>query len=814
MSKCIPLPPYNISSFFMLNFKNLSIATVLAASLPLQSQAVGLTPVGSSFFMQAAQADAEESRTIISEDFSGFAAGSEETPDSVNIANLRTGVIDSKYTAVPGWTGAAVYQTGGICAILTGKYSGDDGPYEDTGFLRTPMGDYAGAVTVSFRARLLAADATSDVMAVILNSPAGRLEARTVDVTPQWQNFSLEFKEGLFSDCLFEISMLKEKVLIDDMVITSVQTSIPAPVALSASDFSADGFTANWAPTAEAESYAVTLYERDSRKATSIVDFESLNLTEDGKQIVSENSGLPEGWTFAYGNGVKRHVSDGGADGSTGMVFAGTGDGFRTPVFERSIRDFSFYAAHPSGVACFSQIRFSCLVGSTWVAIGNIDIERIDKNGEHIDLSSRLPDGTTQIQMIFNKNTANDMGKDISIVIDNIRLMTDPEATPVIVDRSVSDTSAVFDGLDPDTDYSYTVKAVNSRFTSAPSADMMALGLASPQLSLPADVTDVSYTARWSPSPKADGYMVSNYRVFTAPEDQEVNILYENFDKVTKGSLSAPVGLYNTYRPLSLDEYTSTPGWLGLCTYLVKGMLGTRSYFTAQGSIQTPALNLSADDGRFKVRLLIVGDTDAVGDSLVVQAGPSVFKRSLISESSKPLEMIFDFDCGEDAMPLLIYSYGGRPFYIDEIVVSQRLKKGQQIFTETEIKTVDDRQASSVSFDGLKAADNESFAYRVFAYRDFYGSRIFSLSDAAMHVSQSAGIDDALIDSDRIKVSADGLKLVIDMPEACMLSVYGVSGLKVADIAAPAGQTTISLPAPGLYLVATDSGFTAKVAVR
>ena len=176
--------------------------------------------------------------------------------------------------------------------------------------------------------------------------------------------------------------------------------------------------------------------------------------------------------------------------------------------------------------------------------------------------------------------------------------------------------------------------------------------------------------------------------------------------------------------------------------------------------------------------------------------------------------MIFDFDCGEDAMPLLIYSYGGRPFYIDEIVVSQRLKKGQQIFTETEIKTVDDRQASSVSFDGLKAADNESFAYRVFAYRDFYGSRIFSLSDAAMHVSQSAGIDDALIDSDRIKVSADGLKLVIDMPEACMLSVYGVSGLKVADIAAPAGQTTISLPAPGLYLVATDSGFTAKVAVR
>ena len=34
-------------------------------------------------------------------------------------------------------------------------YSGENGPYEDTGFLTSPIGDYSGALTVTFRARLL-----------------------------------------------------------------------------------------------------------------------------------------------------------------------------------------------------------------------------------------------------------------------------------------------------------------------------------------------------------------------------------------------------------------------------------------------------------------------------------------------------------------------------------------------------------------------------------------------------------------------------------------------------------------------------------
>lgn len=790
--------------------KALSLAAILTLSFSLNAQPRIMTAVGA---VQKQADNSQSQHVIVSEDFSKFAAGSESEPDSKNIADLRTGVIDAQYTAAPGWSGAAIYQAGGACAIMTGMYSGDNGPYEDTGFLRTPLGDYAGNLAVTFRARLLSDDATSDVMAVILNSTVGRLEAATVTVTPEWQDFSVDFSKGLFSGCLVEMSMLKEKVLIDDLTVTSVQTSIPAPIATAATDFTDNGFTANWLPTDEAESYLLTVYERDVEKASSLVDFEGLNLTEDGKHIVSDDSGLPEDWTFAYGNGVSRHVQTGAFGGSTGIVFAGTGDGFMTPDYKRPIRDFSFYAAHPSGVECFSQVRFSCLVGSDWVAIGNIDIERIAKDGEIINLSSKLPEGTTQIQMYFNKNTANDAGKDISIVIDNIKVMVEPDATVFIADREVSGTSAVVDGLDADTDYSYTVKAVNASFSSEESNNVMAAGLASPVLLSPENVTDNAYTARWKPSPKADGYFATNYRVFTAPADQEVTILYENFDKVTRGTLTSPVGLYNTYNPTSLDQYTITPGWLGLSTYLVNGMLGTRSFFTAQGCIQTPALDLSADEGRFKVKMMIVGDTDAVGDSLVVQAGPRIFKRQLISAHTEPIELTFDFDCGETAMPLLIYSYGGKPFYIDEMTVSQNFKKGQQTFTEVETKTVDGQMADRADFDGLSAAENESFAFRVFAFRDFYGGRLYSLSDAAMHVTSTAGITDANADDAGVTVSVDGRELTVTAANPCHLTIYGVNGMKVADCDIDSVKT-LNLPSSGLYLVTTDTGFTAKLIIK
>lgn len=224
-------------------------------------------------------------------------------------------------------------------------------------------------------------------------------------------------------------------------------------------------------------------------------------------------------------------------------------------------------------------------------------------------------------------------------------------------------------------------------------------------------------------------------------------------------------------------------------------------------------MNLSANDGKFKVYMTIVADSDAPGDSLVVQAGPKVFQRKLIPTHSEPIDYVFEFDCGTEAMPLLIYSYGGMPFYIDEIKVTQELPKGYQTFTETETKTAEDTKATSIDFSDLTAGDNESFAFRVFAYRDFYGERVYSVSSAAMHVVEQAGVKETLAE-DAFCVKADGLTLHISTAAPTSVAVYAANGVKIADLNASEADTTIILPAPGIYFVKSATGSTVKLLVK
>lgn len=727
----------------------------------------------------AAKAEAQK---LFEEDFEKMSAGSEEAPDATNIADKQTGVISPEYTKIPGWTGAAIYQAGGACAILKGKYSNGMGGYvEDTGFLRTPQGAYAGNLSLTFVARLLDNDKTTDKMDVSLCNSNGRLESKTIDVTSQWQTFELKFTQGEFSGCLIQFAMESEEVLIDDIYVSSVQTSIPAPLAKDATDYTLDGFTANWEPTRQADKYLLTIYEKKVEEAVNITEFDDLNIIAGSHKLDKTNPGFPDGWTIAYGlTRNADHVSDDGYEGSTGMIFRATGEGFVTPTFDRDIIDFSFWASHPSGQACISHIVMSVLANGAWTVLGNYDVERIDKDGEIINLSTRLPEGTRAIQIYFKKNEQNDAGKDVSIVVDHIRIMTDPEPVAVRQDIETAEHSYVVSGLDPVKDYSYTVRAVNADFTSANSNEVSAYGISSPRTTGAINIDKDRYTATWEAQPKAEGYIVSNYRVYTVAEPVEnVEILHETFDKVTEGSVEAPVGLYNVVNPLSLDAYTTTTGWLGLATYLAQGMLGTRSYMGIIGMIQTPVLDLSGNNGTFTVRLKITADTDAQNEYVVVQAGmeqyiamPVIAGESVIRE--------YDFECGTTNMPLAVYSQNGYPFYIDEMTVTQTLPAGTKVFYPVEDRTIKGKDYTATDFEKLNVGQNESYAYRVFAYRDFMGSRRYSLSDGAVMVElESSGIDE--IGSEN---------------NAGPATYYRIDG-----IALPGRPNT-----PGLYICRTNNG--------
>lgn len=725
-----------------MNKKHIAGAVLALVALGAQAAPV-LRPIAGPGASAPVLAEAPAAAVLVDEDFAGFAAGSEAEPDGTYIADKRTGAIPASYTRMPGWSGAAVYQAGGACAILKGMFSDGSGNItQETGFLRTPQGAYAGDLTVSLRAKLLKADKASDKMDIALLNDKGRLEAKSIDVTPEWKSFTVDFSKGEFSGCLVQLAMLSEEVLVDDIRITATQTSIPAPVATEATAYTPDGFTANWQETAQAESYLLTVYEKKVDEAIVIEDFDNLNILPGTNKLDKTAPGFTEGWTVAYGTTRNAdHVSQLGYEGSTGMIFRATGEGFVTPEFPRPIMDFSFFAAHPSGQECLSTLVISVLVDGQWGALGNYDVERISAGGEIIRLSSNFPEGVKAVQVMFRKNEQNDAGKDVSIVVDHIRIMTDPEPEPVITDRACAALSEKITGLDPHKDYSYTVKALGAGFRSAESNEVTATGLASPKLSGGQNIGDDCYTAAWEASPKAEGYVVSNYRVYTVAQQAEtVQILHEDFSKVAEGSVEAPVGLYNMVNPKALDDYTANPGWYGIATYLAKGMLGTRSYMGIQGIIQTPVLDLSGNDGNFRVSVRVIGDSDATDELLVVQAGMEEYLAFPI-KAGEMVQLDYDFECGAAGMPIAFYSYNGYPFYIDEVTVTQVLPQGAKVYTELENRRLEDPEALSTEFKGLASAQNENYAYRVFAYRDFMGSRVYSVSDNAEHVwLRSSGI--------------------------------------------------------------------------
>lgn len=791
------------------------LLTLLGVAL-LSAAQVKLTPIGSATNAKTKLHRAANDRQpvlILEEDFSKFEAGTEDVPDTKNTSNNQTGVILSKFTKMPGWTGAGVRQAGGTCAIAVVTYAGDSGPESGTGFLMTPLGNYAGDLTMTFRARLWTTEEGTDQMAVmIVSKEVGVLEDKKIEVGKEWKNYTLTFSKGEFANCAIEMFMQSKAVQIDDIKVTSVQTSIIPPVVLDATNYTGDSFIAHWEPTEEAESYLFSLYKKETAAASVKQNFETIKATANGL-MDKTNSVIPEGWTIGLDHGnSKLEVAAEGVQGGQALIFDETNDFVTTPKSEKPIRDLTLFVKNLNKMPCASRLYVQVLEGDQWFILGAIDIERISAEGEVFSLANKLEANVYQVSFAFEKSEA-DKDLDVAIALSNISYMTEPDNTPVISDKEVTGTSFKAELLDPESDYSYTVKAKNATFTSANSREKLVLDLTAP-IPAQAKVTDNGYIAYWQPTPKADGYYVRNFKVLTLPEAQESVLLEEDFSKVTDGTLSAPVGLYNISVGL-LDKYdlTQQPGWMGLCNYKANGMLGGFGSFFGKGLLQTPTMKLDGNNGKFKVEIIAYGVMGAAGDSLVVQAGANVFKRFFIPEDEKPVHITTEFDCGEADMALLLYTYRNTAYMIDYIKVSQELPAGTKVITEASNDMVWGNGNTSYEFTNLTQEENETFGFRVFAHRWYRGQEIYSVSNEMPLVDLNqipSGLDK--IEKD-FKVFTAGNKLHIVTPKAETVRVYDINGRCHLESQAIAGMNIYNISNKGIYLVKVGNN-TAKVIIR
>ena len=800
-------------------FKTSALLLVLSMSVLPTTAQMKLKPVGMASYEHRANAEKEET-VLLDEDFSLFTAGTEDEPDSKNVSDNFTGEIPSRYTKTPGWTGAAIRQAGGVCAMVLGNFATSDGGAQTLpGYLITPKGNYAGDLTVTFRARLSGADVESDKMSVtLINSEKGTLESSQLEIGKEWSEYTVKFSKGEFKSCAIEFAMASAGVLLDDIKVVSKQTSIVPPTPTAATDFTTDGFTAHWNPTADADSYLFSLYEMNTDKATTTETFDGIKATADG-MVDTTDPNYPEGWGIVLAQGTGKQLTNDGFEGSQALVMDETNDWLQTPVINGKLTDFKFYARNISGNPVnASTLKIDVMFDDDeWYELGRIDIERISTEGEFISIANSLEDNIHRVALVFSKNE-NDVDKNPMVAIDQISYMVQPETVPVFVDKELTDTFYVVKGLDAAKDYCYAVKAKNSEYTSALSDAVPALGLAVPVLSAVEGVSANQYTARWQAVPKADGYYVRNFRIHTVSEPEETVVLHEDFSKVvTDNTQDNPASdIMSMFGPKSLDDFTTLPGWLGSNYVYLTGMLGgnaSAGSFGAAGMVQTPALKLDGNGGKFKVDITFCGGLGAEEDSLVIQAGASVYKRIYFSGEYEPVTASVEFDCGEADMPLLIYTYKGSMFFIDDIKVSQELAVGSQIINEEANGYALGNQNTSYTFTNLEQGKDETFGYRVSAYRLFCGQEVYS-SATDMAVADLNGTSDGIGQAESVEgIFVAGRNLHVTLNEPEHVDVYDVSGRKCVDAAGAAGMNVYVLGRPGVYIVKAG-GAIKKVVVR
>ena len=499
---------------------------------------------------------------VLSEDFSKWTAGSEDAPDETpvdNYAEAGDPYISDEMMQTPGWSGMCTYQAGGACALA---YPGQGGA------LNTPLGNWQGRIGITFRAKAL--DTERQIFTVMMakgdiwypqpvnydmpmfqiTSDEGWVDIEVIGINPYADKDAFIQINGMFYNSV--------GILVDDLKIYRDPDYLATPNSLSADSFVNDGFTAHWPAVAGAESYLLNLWEEtetgDAVNATET--FDGINAT-DGV-IDADNPNFPEGWSISLAN---NNVTTDGMDGSQALLLNSQNDTIELPVNGGKLVEFGFgyktTAAQPE-----STFTIEVLQNGVWSPLMAYYASQVDESYYTVDLRDDLEnneyspipfagvyDGVRIItDAYFYEGTV--------VAIDNITYETTAPTQRELVreDEEYADNFAVLEGLDPELDYYFTVKATKGDNVSEESEMYYAYGVAAPAVK---EATDIDprggYTANWDFAPKATGYIVTSYQVYTATADETNHaVLDDDFTSVeSEGTPETPSNYGNGYEYIS-----------------------------------------------------------------------------------------------------------------------------------------------------------------------------------------------------------------------------------------------------------------------
>lgn len=822
--------------------------TLFAAfmAMPVCAQNSAVPAVGQANMLKAAD-DAKHKVVVINEDFSGFTDGTEDNPSTATILDDMGNFVNksalkpySEALSYKQWGGAGIFSAGGCLAIANGM------------FLNTPAGDMSGEVTLTFRARLSKAGGSTTLNALklmfISRASLVDYEVKFYNLTDEWQTFTYTSTLGEFEHSGFQFySMYASNIiLVDDIRLEQTRTSIPAPKVQEAEDMTDTSFKAVWNKSIEADHYLLSVFTKNESKELMTVSEGFDNIKADDKGNIDATSpNYPEGWEFAWkDNDLSNHIAKGegaGTDNKQAVRLIDTGDAITTPYCSEGIKSLKFWvkAEANDGQPKYSSILFTVNFGKGVYTVDNyIDIPTMfapaKRDGYYFDLTETL----SAFDKIYSVKIEYIREEDdkTTILFDDFSYTTNKPTTYnyVLKDQKVEqqdneDGTVGFEvnGLDPDTDYTYSVKSVNSDFTSVASDEQEVYAVSIPTALPATNITANSYTANWTSHKKVDFYRVDQLQQTVIDKDtKDYVMLDEDFSKVTSSLTEADLlkGSYDegerTSGYMPLDDITKIAGWKASSTVRVNGWLGgneaKQGSGTIAGAIVTPTIDLSHNEGACNISLRVWGSE---GDWLIIQgSNPASLATIEFPKGGGIVEKTITMPLCTSKEQLTFYSNNYKVFLIDYIKITQDVKAGDKVTTITGSVLTEDADTKSMVMTNPGFSDGHDVLYRVTAMRYDKDSQ-----ESHKYYSTSTPSDLMLVKNPNpsgigsVEAAAENVAgveggIVVNAANATTVNVFNLSGQLVASKACGNGHAFVSV-APGVYVVKTNST-AAKVVVK
>lgn len=714
--------------------------------LPLKAGKPSLTPLQLSDGIDRA-ADEVTNYALVDEHFDGLKEGSEETPSQTPLMSDEDYYagrgIDTGLIGGGSWTSSNAYSAGGSVALCAPGLN-------SSGYINTPIGDYSGEITVTFRAKPLENNGEKKSYVFVKPSvgdfrAAG--DARYQGITPMsfnlyandenWTEVEIKFN-NYTSDVngFIQISSdMGTAVLIDDLKITTRPTFVADPV-LKPAKFGTNTLTAQWYPVRRAFDYYLRLYKRINDGLGDReyeVDFDDLQ---------SDAPVLPEGWNFT---GEELRVSENeGYDNSKGVMLK-NGETLATvnnggKYHNASLWLQSYYPSQDAadadldGMVCIDVCRdgkwypfagyymnalygypaeddMQTLADLYWIDFADIyDAIRVRIKdcscpdayvvADHFYISTGQP---VTYELIPDKD-----GYDYSFV----------EGEEFEVKFENSDKNYPYHGLKQDCDYAYSIQ---SHYLYERSNEVFAdlSGVYTP-VAAKAEETSDGFKGSWNEVYAATDYRADYYGVRSLKNDTELQPVFEEkFDRTVCPTTSPlyPEELGNT-EIADLSQYSDFPGWGGLNNVYVNGMMGFSG-----GRLVTPLINVPNAETAV-VRIVYYAQS---GDILTMtDADGKVYYHQCTGTSEvNRTEAEFTVPAGSAPLEFTIRSDYRLPILIDEFTVLQDAKAGDKIYTYLG-SLYEEAPNTSVSFSDLAASGFTGFAYCVTALRKTDQNTLYS----------------------------------------------------------------------------------------